>query len=441
MIYGVIDFLFEILVQPLSHHEFSIILLTLMPFVIFFEIPWTLFIIVGTLRYKWERMCEGKRRDYFPSVSCIITCYSEGEAIRQTIRSLTEQIYPGKIQMLVLVDGAADNRETLRVAQSMAGYVNQFSKRKLLVIPKWQRGGVVSSSNAGLQFADGEIIIKVDGDSSMDNNMVERATRHFENPEVVAVSGCLRVRTANESSWTAFLAIEYFIAIQSSKSALSTFNMVNNISGAFGIFRRELLDLVMGWDAGTAEDLDMTMRIKNYFANKKKKFRIIFDPEAMCFTDVPDTLKVYLKQRIRWDGDYSFILSKHRQTLSPRFIGWPNFIGLLVRMFTNLVIPCTVFLYTIWLCIAYPWSFAIALMIFTYFFYFIMHSFMYLFSVLLLSERVSEDLARIPYLIFIPAFMFIGRINALVANLWQWFGRGHQDTSMAPWWVIKKNKF
>ena len=70
-----------------------------------------------------------------------------------------------------------------------------------------------------------------------------------------------------------------------------------------------------------------------------------------------------------------------------------------------------------------------------------MHSCMYLFSVLLLSERIGEDLARIPYLLFIPAFMFIGRINALVANLWQWFGKGHQDTSMAPWWVIKKNKF
>ncbi|WP_177505475.1 glycosyltransferase family 2 protein [Anaerosinus sp.] len=441
MIYSVIEILSEILVHPISNHEFSSILLTLMPLVIFFEIPWTLFILVGIVRYKWERMHEGVRRDYFPSVSCIITCYSEGAAIKQTIRSLTEQIYPGKIQLIVLVDGAAANQETLRVAQSMSGYVNEFLNRKLLVIPKWQRGGVVSSSNAGLRFADGEIIIKVDGDSSMDNNMVERATRHFENPEVVAVSGCLRVRNANESIWTSFQAIEYFIAIQSSKSALSTFNMVNNISGAFGIFRRELLDLVMGWDAGTAEDLDMTMRIKNYFANKKKKFRIVFDPEAMCFTDVPVTLKNYLKQRLRWDGDYSFILAKHKHTLSPKFIGWPNFIGLLVRMFTNLVIPCTVFFYTIWLCIAYPWSFAIALMIFMYLFYFIMHSCMYLFSVLLLSERIGEDLARIPYLLFIPAFMFIGRINALVANLWQWFGKGHQDTSMAPWWVIKKNKF
>ena len=216
MIYSVIEILSEILVYPISNHEFSSILLTLMPLVIFFEIPWTLFILVGIVRYKWERMHEGVRRDYFPSVSCIITCYSEGAAIKQTIRSLTEQIYPGKIQLIVLVDGAAANQETLRVAQSMSGYVNEFLNRKLLVIPKWQRGGVVSSSNAGLRFADGEIIIKVDGDSSMDNNMVERATRHFENPEVVAVSGCLRVRNANESIWTSFQAIEYFIAIQSS---------------------------------------------------------------------------------------------------------------------------------------------------------------------------------------------------------------------------------
>jgi biofilm PGA synthesis N-glycosyltransferase PgaC len=68
--------------------------------------------------------------------------------------------------------------------------------------------------------------------------------------------------------------------------ALSEFNMVNNISGAFGIFRREILDLVEGWDAGTAEDFDMTMRIKNYFSHSRKKNRIVFDPEAICFTDV-----------------------------------------------------------------------------------------------------------------------------------------------------------
>lgn len=134
----------------------------------------------------------------------------------------------------------------------------------------------------------------LDGDTSFDNNMVERVTRHFEDPAVSAVSGCLRVRNADESLAAALQAIEYFVSIQSSKTGLSSFNVVNNISGAFGVFRKSVLELVGGWDAGTAEDLDMTLRIKNYFGRYKKNSRIIFDPEAIGHTDVPATFKGFL---------------------------------------------------------------------------------------------------------------------------------------------------
>lgn len=438
---GIVYNLYNLTIAPLLNADFISGILVLMPLVLFFEIPWTLFILIGMIKYKLERMEEGLRRPYFPTVSCIVTCYNEGRDIEKTVFSLLEQIYPGMIQILLVIDGASINMDTLKAAKAMESLVNEHASRSLLVVPKWQRGGVVSSSNLGLHFATGEIIIKMDGDTSFDNNMVERATRHFEDDTVVAVSGNLRVRNADKTLCAAFQAIEYFISIHASKTALSEFNMVNNISGAFGIFRREILDLVEGWDAGTAEDIDMTIRIKNYFAHTRKKSRIVFDPEAICFTDVPDSFAKFLKQRIRWEGDYPFILFKHRHSISPRFLGWSNFLSMLISIFTSVVIPGMVFVYTIWLMVQYQIEFVIALLLAVYIFYFLMLVVLYFVSVLLLSERKDSDFSRLHLLPLMPLFLFIAKINSLVAILWELIGKGHQDSSMAPWWVLRKNKF
>lgn len=419
------------------------LLLKFMPFVLFFELPLAILVIIGVIKYTVDRRYEGERRPYFPSVSCIITCYSEGRDVQKTIMSLTEQIYPGKIEMLAMIDGAAKNKLTYDSALEMSRYVSGFKNRKLLVVPKWQRGGRVSSLNTGLNFASGEIVMAIDGDTSFDNNMAERATRHFEDPTVAAVSGCLRVRNADESLTASLQAIEYFISIQASKTGLSSFNMVNNISGAFGVFRKSVLDLVEGWDAGTAEDLDLTLRIKNYFGRYKKKFRIIFDPEAIGHTDAPATFKGFLKQRIRWDGDLSYLyFRKHKRSFKPKILGWPNFLMIILTgLFSQIVMPFVIFVYTVWLFIRYPIEYASTLLFLVYLFYFFLLLVMYLIFTACLSERPEEDLSRLCFLPLMPLFAFAARMNSLVATVWELTASGHKDTSMAPWWVTRKNKF
>lgn len=441
MLNGILYNLYNFLVLPFYNEGYMTVILLFLPMVVFLELPWSLFIFVGLFKYVVNRNQEKTRVDFFPSVSCIVTCYNEGRDIEKTVISLLEQLYPGKLQILLVIDGAGANKKTLEVAEKLQKLGVNYNNRSILVLPKWQRGGVVSSSNLGLQFATGEIVMKVDGDSSFDNNMLERATRHFINPEVVAVSGCLRVRNAADTFCAGFQAIEYFNSIQLSKTALSEFNMVNNISGAFGIFRRSLLDLVEGWDAGTAEDFDMTLRIKNYFNNRNEKFRVVFDPEAICFTDVPETYMKFFRQRLRWDGDYPYIITKHWRSVAPSIIGWANFNGLLISMFTNIVLPFMVFVYTFWLFIVFPSDYAIALLLAVYSFYLIMTCLLYIIGIAFVSERKREDLSRFGLIPFMPLFLFAAKINTLLAVLWEWIGKGHKDSSMAPWWVLRKNKF
>ncbi|MDO5114646.1 MAG: glycosyltransferase [Synergistaceae bacterium] len=441
--YEFVLWLLKPVLEPFVSGDVWPLIMRFMPFIIFYELPYTLLIYLGVTKYIFERSREGVRRAYFPPVSCVITCYSEGRDVQGTIRTLAEQIYPGRIQIIAMVDGAARNRETYEAALAMKGYVSGLAARVLEVVPKWQRGGRVSNINTGLNYMKGDIIFVLDGDTSFDNNMVERAVRHFEDPTVAAVSGCLRVRNADSSLAASLQAVEYFISIQTSKTGLSEFNLVNNVSGAFGIFRRSVVELVRGWDAGTAEDLDMTLRIKQYFGRYGERFRIIFDPETMGHTDVPDTFLGYFRQRIRWDGDLSFIyFRKHRRAFSPRLLGWSNFIMVILSgLYSQIVLPFVIFTYSLWLFWAYPLGYVASLLFAVYLFYFILLSATYITSLLFISERKKEELSRLPLLAIFPLFTFASRINSLIATIYELAFRSHKDSSMAPWWVTKKSKF
>ncbi len=375
----------------------------------------------------------------FPSVSCIVTCYNEGEEAKRCILSLAEQFYPGRIQIVAVIDGASQNKDTYEAAKYIKPIVDKMPDRDLVIIPKWKRGGRVSSLNAGLNLARGEIVMALDGDTSFDNNMVERATRHFEDPNVIAVGGSLRVRNFKRNLITRLQAIEYLLSIQTSRTGLSAFNMVNNISGAFGVFRKRMLDTVMGWDTGSAEDLDMTIRIKKYFG-RYKNLKIIFDPEAIGHTDVPDTLKGFLRQRLRWDGDIPYLyFRKHWRTLGPKLMGWKNFLATIwTGLFFQVVMPFSIIVYTIYLFVSYRISVVLGIFSLIYLFYLALTTMFFIIFVLILSQKPGKDMKLLPWIVLSPLFSFVNRVNNAFATLWEFIGRGHEDTSMTPWWVLSK---
>lgn len=281
----------------------------LFPAFLMFELPMMIMVMLGVLRWFTRRRTSvPKISVYRPKVSCIITCYSEGMDVQTTLLSLCEQTYDGHIEMIPVVDGATVNQATLSAVRSFNVDPQLYPKRHLRPIAKWQRGGRVSSLNAGLSLAGGEIVMALDGDTSFDNNMVASIVRHFEDPAVPAVAGSLRVRNVWGSWVTAMQALEYLLSIHMSKIGLAEWNLVNNVSGAFGAFRRSFLVKIGGWNTHTAEDLDLTLRIKSYF--KRHDLRIPFEPEAVGHTDAPATLSQFLMQRLRWDGDLFFSTSE-----------------------------------------------------------------------------------------------------------------------------------
>jgi cellulose synthase/poly-beta-1,6-N-acetylglucosamine synthase-like glycosyltransferase len=436
------DILRQLLLSPFTDGVW-VFLFKFIPYVLFFELPMYLLILLGMLRYLIRESALPPCRPLFhPTVSCIITAYSEGDGVRDTIRSLAEQIYPGRIRIICVVDGATRNCATLEAARSMEPSVRRLPRRALLVVPKWQRGGRVSGLNTGLSLSDSEVVMAMDGDTSFDNDMVAHAVEHFVDPDVVGVAGSLRVRNVAASVWTRLQAFEYALSIQSAKAGLSEFNIVNNISGAFGIFRRSFLHAVGGWDSGTAEDTDLTLRIKSYFG-RHPRLRIRFDPAAIGHTDAPTSLGGFLRQRLRWDGDlfYLYIL-KHRFALSPSILGWRNFAMLIwTGLFFQLVMPIVIITYTVWVFWVYPAVYVLAVMVLVYLFYFLMAALFFTLFLVGFSERPRQDLRLLPLLPVMPFFTFFTRVWAGAATLWEIAAAAHRDSAMAPWYVLRKSKF
>ncbi len=412
------------------------------PFVLFFELPVMLIITLGMIKFAIRQPYIQRVPSHFRSVSCIVTCYSEGRDVEQALYSLAHQIYPGRIEIIAVIDGAMKNRETLLAVKACSKSINSMPNRRLIVLPKWQRGGRVSSLNAGLSIATGEIVMAHDGDTSFDNNMVLMATRHFDDPNVAGVAGNLRARNASHTLATRLQALEYMISIGGGKTGLSEFNTVNNISGAFGVFRANILRLVGGWDSGTAEDLDITMRIKQYFG-RKKGMRIVFDPYAVGHTDVPENFSGFFRQRLRWDGDLFYLyIRKYQYNIRPALLGWKNFFFTLVGgLFFQLVLPFIIPTYTLYLFLAYDPGIALGVLFFVYLIYVFALAAFFSAYWLLVSERKKEDAFYFLYLPIFPLFAFANRINSAVALLHEIVNHGHLDSAMAPWWVLRKTKF
>ncbi|MFT5789734.1 MAG: biofilm PGA synthesis N-glycosyltransferase PgaC [Shewanella sp.] len=421
--------------------EHLIFFVWLIPLVLMYEMPLMIIVVGGILRWYYTTfMVPHKTSQFMPKVSCVITCYAEGAAVKSTIDSFVEQTYHGEIEIIAVVDGAVQNGDTYRVAIACAKACKS-KNRQVIVLPKWQRGGRVSTLNAGLSMASGEIVINADADTSFDNDMVNQVVPYFEDPNVPALGGALRVRNITESIWTRMQSIEYLISMQGGKTGLAQWNLLNNISGAFGVFRRDFLMQIGGWDTHTAEDLDLTVRIKQYF-KRHPNWKIPFATLAIGHTDAPADLKTLVMQRLRWDGDLLFLyFRKHWPAFTPKLLGWGTFLFTLFYGFLqNVLMPFIIVLYGAGIILLYPWQFIASISTVIYSLYSMVLVFFYLLVLLAISERPKQDLRLAIWLPLYPFYALFMRLVCFFALINEVVRRSHEESSMAPWWVLKRGR-
>ncbi|RJX75469.1 glycosyltransferase family 2 protein [Vibrio sinensis] len=417
------------------------LLFAFVPLLILIELPLLILVFTGVFRWALEQNSDDEEPCIYPTISFVITCYGEGDAIAQTIDTLVEQIYPANIEILAVVDGAAQNTDTYQAA--LNGVKRHFGHpmRTVKVIPKWQRGGRVSTLNAGLSEAKHDIVINVDGDTSFDNDMALNMAQQFSDPNVLASGGALRVRNWNSNFLTRMQSLEYMLSMQTGKTGMANWGVLNNISGAFGAFRQHVIRQVGGWDTHTAEDLDLTMRLKQY-KGRYPNSRLAFTPHAVGHTDVPDTLKILLMQRLRWDGDLLFLfLRKHKDGFNPRLLGWGNFIFTLIYgVVQNVLLPLLMTLFSIYLFVTLPSQLVMGILACLYFIYLFFIVMTFIVYLGLVSERTKEDSRMAIWLPFYPFYALFMRCVTAFSMINEVTRRSHEESSMAPWWVLKRGK-
>jgi cellulose synthase/poly-beta-1,6-N-acetylglucosamine synthase-like glycosyltransferase len=258
--------------------------------------------------------------------SILVPCYNEENIIKTTILGI-EQLNYGNYEFILINDGSLDH--TFEIMARMLDlemqppslqHILEFSPIKgvyrskknprVIVIDK-MNGGKADSLNAGISYASSEIVITLDADSLLDETALTMINRAFEDENLIAAGGTVHVLqgrkfnkgllkpTLKVKPIVKFQIFEYLRGFYIYKASLAKADALSIISGAFGIFKKDVLLAVGGYRKTVGEDIDITLKVQNY-KNKRKGLKVAYIPEAVCYTEVPETWKDFYKQRIRW---------------------------------------------------------------------------------------------------------------------------------------------
>jgi cellulose synthase/poly-beta-1,6-N-acetylglucosamine synthase-like glycosyltransferase len=299
----------------------------LLEFFLFLGIFFPIYHILNILPNLFRNKNNIVNKDRF--ISIIIPCFNEERIIKNTIEGLLRIDYIN-YECIFINDGSTDKtlkqfKKILKLKKIVRNQNHNLKSKKIKNIYQSQRfpnffvinknkGGKGDSLNAGINYSEYNYIVTLDADSILKKDALQLVSGAFNDPNVVAASGIIQILQSfdlsrNEEITTLRLnnllklqTIEYIKSCFCYKASLAKLNSLLVISGAFGIFRKDILLDIKGFNDVIGEDLDLTIRIQLNILDTNKK--IAYIPEAICFTEGPETFKDYMKQRIRWQKSF-----------------------------------------------------------------------------------------------------------------------------------------
>lgn len=298
------------------------------------------------LRIRHVTPYQLHRSAFTPSIALLMPAYNEQATIVESVKSAMLVRYPS-LEIIVINDGSRDETlDRLRRAYELElveraplqpighaqirGLYRSATVPQLYVIDK-ENGGKADSLNAGVAFCRAELVCAVDADSLLQADALERLVQPFiTDPERMAAVGG-KVGVVNDARVRAgqvvqlglprrllplFQVVEYLRSYYIGRLGWNLIGGLLIISGAFGLFRTELIAAVGGYKRGSlGEDMELTVRLHRYLSEAGRPYRIAFVPDAVCWTEVPDSLRVLWRQRSRWHRGLVESLWEHRSML------------------------------------------------------------------------------------------------------------------------------
>ena len=284
-------------------------------------------------------------------ISIIAPAYNEGSGIVESIKSLLSLEYP-LYEVIVVNDGSTDDslkklikafdlkkskrvfRKTLETKPIKDIYIAP-SNPKLVVVDK-VNGRKADALNAGLNVSRYPLFCGIDADSVLEKDSLLKMARPFlEDPEktfgaggIIRLSNGCKVKSGQvvkvglpRSALACFQILEYLRAFLGGRIGLSKLKSILIISGAFGLFRKDIAIRCGGYRTDTiGEDMDLVVRMRRYLHENKIPFEFRFIPDPICWTEAPETLKSLAGQRNRWHrGLVESLTYSSKMIFNPRY--------------------------------------------------------------------------------------------------------------------------
>lgn len=265
----------------------------MLDFIFFYPLFMSFIWIIGGIYfyYHWESKDPGPSvtptlSDY-PLISIIIPCYNEGSNVAETIEAASRQNYPN-FEIVAINDGSSDDTGL---------QLNKLAKEYLMlrVVHLAKNQGKAMALRTGAMIARSEYLVCIDGDALLDANAVPYLVKPLiENPRVGAVTGNPRVRT--RSTLLGKIQVgEFSSIIGLIKRAQRIYGHIFTVSGVIAAFRRRALHDCGYWDVNMiTEDIDISWRLQ------MRHWQIQYQPSALVWILMPETLLGLWKQRLRW---------------------------------------------------------------------------------------------------------------------------------------------
>jgi cellulose synthase/poly-beta-1,6-N-acetylglucosamine synthase-like glycosyltransferase len=382
-----------------------------------------------------------------PGISVIAPAFNEGLTIIANVRSLLTLGYPN-YEIIIINDGSTDDtlekliEEFHLVKVDFAYNVKIVTEpvkglyastdpaySKLLIVDKVNGKSKADASNAGINASSFPYFLCTDVDCILHEQTLSHLIKPIMEEEklrVIATGAPLRLANSCEIDkgvitkvraprqlLPRFQEMEYIRAFVLGKMGWSHINAVPNVSGGLGLFDKEIVVKAGGYDPKSfGEDMELLLRMCRYMEDNKFAYAVRYIPRALCWTEGPATLKVFMRQRTRWGRGLMQLMLIHRGMLfNPRY----GKIGMVVMPYNFIfellapIIEITGIIYYIFLILfeLVNWPYAIILLILVYTYAVMIASVSVLWDQLTFKYyRDWKDIVRVSMMAFIELILY-----------------------------------
>lgn len=303
-------------------------------------------------------------------ISILVPAYNEEVTVCDTIKSLLELDY-GNYEIIIVDDGSTDHTakniitcfgmkpvtkktlEVLETSKIKKVYETYEYKVNITLVVK-ENGGKADALNTGINFSNNPYFICMDADSFLQKDSLINIVRPvLEDDLTIAVGGMVRI--SNDLTFTdgypstcnlpknpivAMQVLEYDRTFLGARIMFDEFNGNLIISGAFGLFQKEMVVASGGYDRNTmGEDMELVVKLHAFCRTNLIPYRIKYATDAICWSQAPSNLKDLTNQRRRWYLGLFQSMIKHYQLFLNYRYGTVSFISYLYFLIYELFGP------------------------------------------------------------------------------------------------------